>query len=458
MQVLPCLQSSCSAQQVARPRSRCEFEVAIICALQLERDAVEALLDEEYETDGHSYGKASGDHNTYTMGRMGAHHIVLAYLPGMGKANCAAVASNMRTSFEAIKIALLVGVCGGAPQTADGTDISLGDVIISQNVIHADFGRQYDHRFVRKDTLEDNLGRADPEIRAFLGKVSGYLVRSRLKSKVASYTAALCDKDGFQSYAYPGSDVGKPFLASYQHGKSTCRAPTMHRKRCGKTEDACNSVLINSSLPSPLSPSSPSWSGDKLGSDNESLIHRNTSQNDGTVLTRGQTIPQRHPSIHFGRIASSDSVMRSCQHRDDIIARENVIAFEMEAAGLWDLLPTVIIKSVCDYADSHKNKTWQKYAAATAAACTKATLEEWRRTEISLKRASSPGTAVPTSKRLRTTRSNDAGREEPEEEEAKLERKGGFYQISRLRIHDQAQVTFGDVHNHRKSEARADKK
>ena len=49
----------------------------------------------------------------------------------------------------------------------------------------------------------------------------------------------------------------------------------------------------------------------------------------------------------------------------------------MEGAGTWDQLPTVIVKSVCDYADSHKNKGWQGYAAVTAASCAKAILEEW---------------------------------------------------------------------------------
>jgi nucleoside phosphorylase len=48
----------------------------------------------------------------------------------------------------------------------------------------------------------------------------------------------------------------------------------------------------------------------------------------------------------------------------------------MEASGIWDNLPYLVIKGVCDYADSHKNKHWQYYAAATAAACMKAVLEE----------------------------------------------------------------------------------
>ena len=49
--------------QILRHYSRNGFEIAIICALPLERSAVEALLDEEYETDGFSYGKAPGDRN-----------------------------------------------------------------------------------------------------------------------------------------------------------------------------------------------------------------------------------------------------------------------------------------------------------------------------------------------------------------------------------------------------------
>lgn len=68
--------------------------------------------------------------------------------------------------------------------------------------------------------------------------------------------------------------------------------------------------------------------------------------------------------------------MKSGQHRDKSAAQHNLIAFEMEASGIWDSLPCLVIKGVCDYADSHKNKDWQHYAAATAAAGMKALLEE----------------------------------------------------------------------------------
>jgi hypothetical protein len=43
----------------------------------------------------------------------------------------------------------------------------------------------------------------------------------------------------------------------------------------------------------------------------------------------------------------------------------------MEAAGLMDGLPTLVIRGICDYCDSHKQKEWQGYAALTAAAYVK---------------------------------------------------------------------------------------
>ena len=76
-------------------------------------------------------------------------------------------------------------------------------------------------------------------------------------------------------------------------------------------------------------------------------------------------------------MASADIVMKSGEHRDRLAETEKVIGFEMEGAGMLGNLPCVIVKGVCDYADSHKNKVWQDYAAATAAACAKAFIEAW---------------------------------------------------------------------------------
>ena len=99
-------------------------------------------------------------------------------------------------------------------------------------------------------------------------------------------------------------------------------------------------------------------------------------QNDVTAI--------QSPLIFVGRIASGDTVMKSGKDRDRIAKEQNVIAFEMEGAGFWEELPCLVVKGVCDYADSHKDKSWQPFAAATAAATMRALLERYIRTDTQL--------------------------------------------------------------------------
>ncbi|KAI0799012.1 ankyrin repeat protein [Xylaria sp. FL0064] len=61
--------------------------------------------------------------------------------------------------------------------------------------------------------------------------------------------------------------------------------------------------------------------------------------------------------LHYGLIASGN------QH--------GILCFEMEAAGLMDIAQCLVIRGISDYADSHKLKRWQGYAAAAAAAYAK---------------------------------------------------------------------------------------
>jgi hypothetical protein len=80
-------------------------------------------------------------------------------------------------------------------------------------------------------------------------------------------------------------------------------------------------------------------------------------------------------AVYYGTIASGNQVMRSAAERDRLSAElGGVLCFEMEAAGLMNSFPCLVIRGICDYADSHKNKRWQPYAAATAAACAKEVL------------------------------------------------------------------------------------
>jgi nucleoside phosphorylase len=76
--------------------------------------------------------------------------------------------------------------------------------------------------------------------------------------------------------------------------------------------------------------------------------------------------------VHYGTIASGNQVMKDGVARDKLSSElGGVLCFEMEAAGLMNSFPCLVVRGICDYADSHKNKKWQPFAAAAAAACAK---------------------------------------------------------------------------------------
>ena len=76
--------------------------------------------------------------------------------------------------------------------------------------------------------------------------------------------------------------------------------------------------------------------------------------------------------IHYDTIASGNQVIKNGITRDRLSNEfEDILYFEMEAAGLMNSFPCLIIRGICDYADSHKNKKWQPFAALAAATCAK---------------------------------------------------------------------------------------
>lgn len=172
-----------------RPSSREDFEVAIICALPLEFDAVLLLFDEFWDEDGDTFGRAIGDLNNYTTGRIGKHNIVLALLSQMGKANAAAAAANMRSSYGALRLVILAGICGGVPYNSQG-ELFLGDVVISKSVIQYDFGRNYPDGFMRK-TGEDDLRKHDKNIRNLLVKFTTSSGEEKLVEKTGAFLKQL---------------------------------------------------------------------------------------------------------------------------------------------------------------------------------------------------------------------------------------------------------------------------
>ncbi|KAK1147912.1 hypothetical protein N8T08_000428 [Aspergillus melleus] len=179
------LDHTLSSRFPKKPQNRDEFEIAIICALPKEADAVISIFDQVWDEDYCAYGKASNDPNSYTAGVIGGHNVVVAHQSHMGKANAATVASKCTMSFTKVKLAFVVGICGGAPRHAEtNEEILLGDVVISKGVIQYDFGRQYPSQMVRKIAVEDVLGRPNAEVGSILAKLETTKIPSVTRDQI----------------------------------------------------------------------------------------------------------------------------------------------------------------------------------------------------------------------------------------------------------------------------------
>jgi nucleoside phosphorylase len=289
------------------------YSIGIVCALSIEKAAVDAVLDEEHR----SPEKAAGDDNSYTFGKIGEHNVVAACLPAgvTGKVSAAAVAKDMMRSFP-IKAGFMVGVGGGV--WSEQNDVRLGDVVVSEphrvhgGVVQWDFGK------MQKEGVFERTGTLNKPPRPLLSAVQNLKsIHERKDSEVAEHLTQMLHNNPKmkKTFGHPGRYHDRLFRSSYQHPSGyDCT-------RCDRSK----------------------------------LLQHRLEREDDT------------PQIHYGNIASGDEVMKDGPTRDRIAREEEILCFEMEAAGLMDAFPCVVIRGVCDYADSHKNKQWQRYAAATAA-------------------------------------------------------------------------------------------
>lgn len=288
------------------------YTIAWISALHIEMAAARAMLDEIHE----SPPRKSDDTNTYALGKIHDHNVVIACLPvhEYGTNNAAAVVTNMRRTFPGIKIGLMVGIGGGAPGKQD---IRLGDIVVGTRVMQYDLGKIVsDGKFHRS---------AFPRTHGHLFGTAVSSLRARHELEPSRVPLILQEKLARHNPEYSCPDTpDRLFNAAYEHGnsKSTC-----------ETCDQANLIVRNKRVPDAV-------------------------------------------AIHYGAIASGNQVMKHASTRDNVARELDVLCFEMEAAGIMDILPCLPIRGICDYSDSHKNKEWQRYAAATAASYARELIEE----------------------------------------------------------------------------------
>lgn len=298
-------------------RSHDGYTVGWICALPIEMAAAKLMLDEVHD----DLPVSSTDHNTYILGRIKEHNVVIACLPsgdyGLESANTVSI--QLLSSFHSIRFGLMVGIGGGVPNNI--ADIRLGDVVVSEptgsygGVVQYDYGKALSSGFHRTGMLN----RPPQILLTALSKVqSNHLTEG---SKIADFLAEV-----EQKVPRPASRFTRPtqedllFLSDYHHIDSR-----------STTCNACDHTQIVSRPPR----------------------------------------DHKEPLIHYGLIASGNQLVRDSKLRDLLSDELGVFCVEMEAAGLSNNFPCLVIRGICDYADSHKNKDWQGYASAAAAAYAK---------------------------------------------------------------------------------------
>ncbi|KAF2812814.1 TPR repeat protein [Mytilinidion resinicola] len=294
-----------------------EYTVGWVCALPAELAAAQEMLDEEHEDIERDVN--DNDENLYSLGSIAGHNIAIVCLPAgrIGNNPAAVVATQMKTTFKGIRFGLMVGIGGGVPSAA--VDIRLGDVVVSQpdktfgGVVQYDSGKATPSGFKRTGSLN-----APPQILlSAVAKVQANKLRNR--SKVSEYLQRFSHMPDFQHEA-AGPDI--LFKGDYDHKE-------------GQTCDECS-----------------------------------TDRQEGRQPRNSQGV-----IVHYGTIASGNQVMKNAAERDRVSAElGGVLCFEMEAAGLMNNFPCLVIRGICDYADSHKNKRWQLYSAGIAAAYAKEVL------------------------------------------------------------------------------------
>ncbi|KAL3482141.1 purine and uridine phosphorylase [Aspergillus californicus] len=307
-----------------------DYAIGWISALRIEYVAALELLDEEHVAPSNI---PSHDENAYRFGRIGHHNIVLSCMPKgkYGVTSAASVANHMLRSFPNLRIGLMVGIGGGAPTKMH--DIRLGDVVVSTptgqrgGVIHYNFGKA-----IQDKTFQQ----------------TGQLNSSPL-------TILNCLHDIETLHERRGHDIDSTVTDMIQ----------------------ANNRLIGYQRPDPMA--DVLYDSSFVHSDNSQDCASSCIRQKDKIVHRSNREPDHVLKVHYGLIASADHLMKDAHVRDHLAETEDVLCFEMEAAGLMDRFPCVVIRGICDYSDTHKNDKWQKYAAATAAAYAKELLGVIRR-------------------------------------------------------------------------------
>ncbi|KAE8153266.1 purine and uridine phosphorylase [Aspergillus avenaceus] len=299
------------------------YTVTWICALPAEQTAALAMLDERH----YSLPTPLHDDNAYILGHIDRHNIAITCLPSIGTNSACSVLTSTVHTFPSIRYALMIGIGGGIP-----SKVRLGDVVIGWPVDEYEGVVEWDRSVLKGGERFRCVGS--------LERVSGGL------------------EDAVDELAR-GEKLGERIRA--------CLDATERRyPRLMPRYTRCEGLVDTGGV----------WRGWSVMAwivfwvIYLLLNPFTTIGKRGSVYVQEMQSERREVRVHYGLIASGNRVVKDAKSRDalDEMFGGQLLCVEMEAAGLMNVFPCLVIRGICDYADARKNKSWQGYAAMVAAA------------------------------------------------------------------------------------------
>ncbi len=286
--------------------------IGIITALSKEYAALTQIL--ENTTEINLRGQGAG--HRYLCGEIptkdqGKHRVVLC-LASMGNNIAGIRASLLLNDFQDIKSIIMVGIAGGIPYPEKPDDhVRLGDIVISDEKGVI----QYDFD---KETITETIHRHPP----------------------------------------------RPPSASLIEGVRLLEANELLGKK------PWLKFIDQALLPV----------GEKRPSIETDILVSSTDPNQRVKHPQDPKRKNGKPRVFIAPIASANKLLKNPIKRDMLRDKFGVKAVEMEGSGIADAtwnheIGYLVVRGICDYCDSNKGDNWQAYAAAVAAAYTRALLE-----------------------------------------------------------------------------------
>jgi nucleoside phosphorylase len=299
------------------------YTVAWLAPLEIEAQAALRMLDNRHQG---KFPMGRGDDYVFQAGDVCGHNVIIATLPAgqeYGTGSAAALASQVKKFFPNLWFGLLVGIAAGLPNFSRSPplDIRLGDVLVglpagdSAGLIAYDLGKETGNDGFQLLHFGHVLANTETVVRSAIGSI-------RL----------MAPKDA------------EAFLPYYERIKH---------------EEHTYGTFVD-----------PGQEHDKLYQVDEDGIEH--------LVKRERRRDHNRVRVWYGPIGSGEKLVKNARKRNELRDKYNVIGLEMEAAGTMNRIPVGVIRGACDYGDDHKNKEWQPYAAAMAAAYARAVLCEIR--------------------------------------------------------------------------------